>query len=571
MAAYGVDTEEGVSSTQTVNSDSEIAKWLKAQNLQKLIPLFAQEDMTLDELIEFADDEVNFKQYLKELNVPKASVFRILSKIKKTKQSKSPSASNDAVSNPNAVVVITQKEQDAMDSLSKRNENINALMQRLAEQDEKVSQNEQSVQSTINEEYTHLIDLIQKSQDTALKTLRGIAKQKKSEISTRLQQLEAHQNNTKNAMKSCNGFVYNVNMERTQRQTQILSTVDGVMKQDIPQNIGDVPTDITLVFQKESIASFVSNLVSVYGEEPHPIPVFDEIKCESITQESCTVRWIAALSAQDLNKKCKSKLFMKIKNVNEDMDEKEREPLDSEMIVFDANNKQYQYKMSDLKRNRLYKMKIALFEGKDNDNDDVEERTGNQSLSFCFKTLTLDFNEKAFVYEHDYDTNGIVYFLGTNFGEEQWENPSERGLIALNSLSGWNAGSVNDMVGRTCNQSWSYHKTENNWITIDFGEKLKVKPTGYTLQYSNNEGACEWYLRNWNLEGSNDGSDWTVIKHHKNDETFTKTNESHTWTWSDCNTYYQQFRIKMTGKNAEGRWIIAYTALEIYGYLTGNK
>eukprot|EP01084_Bolivina_argentea_P178888 309178_1 len=98
MSAYGVDSEEGVSSTQTVNSDSEIAKWLKAQNLQKLIPLFAQEDMTLDELFEFADDEVNFKQYLKELNVPKASVFRILSKIKKTKRSKSPSASNDAVS-----------------------------------------------------------------------------------------------------------------------------------------------------------------------------------------------------------------------------------------------------------------------------------------------------------------------------------------------------------------------------------------------------------------------------------------------------------------------------------------
>eukprot|EP01083_Nonionella_stella_P259901 886850_1 len=85
------------------------------------------------------------------------------------------------------------------------------------------------------------------------------------------------------------------------------------------------------------------------------------------------------------------------------MDEKEREPLDSQMIVFDANKKQYQYKMSNLKRNRLYKMKIVLFEGKDNDNDDVEERTGNQSLSFTFKTLALDFD--PFVYEHDYDTN----------------------------------------------------------------------------------------------------------------------------------------------------------------------
>eukprot|EP01083_Nonionella_stella_P174299 603837_1 len=464
MAAYGVDTEEGVSSTQTVNSDSEIAKWLKAQNLQKLIPLFAQEDMTLDELIEFADDEVNFKQYLKELNVPKASVFRILSKIKKTKQSKSPSASNDAVSNPNAVVVITQKEQDAMDSLSKRNENINALMQRLAEQDEKVSQNEQSVQSTINEEYTHLIDLIQKSQDTALKTLRGIAKQKKSEISTRLQQLETQQNNTKNAMKSCNGFVYNVNMERTQRQMQILSTVDGVMKQDIPQNIGDVSSEIVFTFHKDGISSFVSNLVTVYAEAPHHvIPVMDEIKYEQ------------------------------------------------------------------------------------------------------------DFEEKAFVYEHDYDTNGILYFLGTNYGIGQWRNPAERGLIAISLLDDTDfiVGSINDMVGRTCTQTYT-NENEHNWVAIDFGAKLKIKPTGYTLQYGNTRGGCEWYLRNWNFEGSNDGSNWSIIKQHKKDTTFTELKQSHTWIWSDCNTYYRHFRIKMTGKNAFGDWIIAYAALEIYGYLNGQ-
>ena len=58
-------------------------------------------------------------------------------------------------------------------------------------------------------------------------------------------------------------------------------------------------------------------------------------------------------------------------------------------------------------------------------------------------------SEKEFVYERDYDGNGIIHWVGTKYGtEKEWQNPSERGLIKVDS-SGWATyGSVDDMVAK---------------------------------------------------------------------------------------------------------------------------
>ena len=57
-----------------------------------------------------------------------------------------------------------------------------------------------------------------------------------------------------------------------------------------------------------------------------------------------------------------------------------------------------------------------------------------------------DFNDRGFKYEHDYDENGICYFLGTNYGiSNKWTNPGETKKIKLRS-SGWRCGSINDML-----------------------------------------------------------------------------------------------------------------------------
>eukprot|EP01084_Bolivina_argentea_P173977 301358_1 len=397
---------------------SEIANWLKAENLGKLIPLFEEEEMTLKELIEFADDEANFKQYLKELNVPNASIFRMISKIKKIKK---PKQDIITANTPKAVVVITQKEQDAMDNLNKRNTNITSLTKKLAESDEKLSQNENVIKSKINEEYNNLILLINQSQENALKKLNEIVKKKKQEIYAKSKQLETLQNNTKNAIKKGNELIHNININKNERQTKILSMVNGIMNEKMPPNIDDVPTDIILVFNKKSISPFISGLTEVYGMKRHPIPVIENIKCNGITQTECTVEWEARLNEYDLKEDSNigCKLYMKIENMNGEMDEKEREEFNSKLIVFDSNNKNYKYEMNGLKKDTLYKMKMVLFEGKENN---INIRNDVKQMLFNFKTLISDsdFYEKEFVYQSDYDKNGICYFIATNFGQKQW-------------------------------------------------------------------------------------------------------------------------------------------------------
>ncbi len=163
---------------------------------------------------------------------------------------------------------------------------------------------------------------------------------------------------------------------------------------------------------------------------------------------------------------------------------------------------------------------------------------------------------KQCIYENDYDTNGICYLLGTNFNKTKWTNPAQKGLIKLKS-SGWNSGwnSINNMVGRTSTVTCT-SRIKNAWISFDFGKNIKIKPKNYTLRHRYD---CDGgYLRNWNLLGSNDGIKWTLIKQHgswmSSDKSLNKKGQSHTWTIENCDTFYQMFKIQMTGKNRDGHW-----------------
>merc|ERR1712154_246125 len=97
-----------------------------------------------------------------------------------------------------------------------------------------------------------------------------------------------------------------------------------------------------------------------------------------------------------------------------------------------------------------YEMRIAMFEGAQSF-DAVLRRDAKPSL-FRFETKA---KEREFVYESDYDGNGVVYWVGTKYGtEKEWQNPSKRGLIRVDS-SGWGRGSVDAMVANNACFSWS--------------------------------------------------------------------------------------------------------------------
>eukprot|EP01084_Bolivina_argentea_P173981 301367_1 len=365
--------------------------------------------MTMDELISLGEDPADLKEYLNDLQVPKPSITRICSKIKKLH--------NKSVSKMLKIVI------------SEDNSHISSLIKQLSILNETVTQNEAKLKSDINAEFNKLINSISNKQEALLKQLHKIAEDKKSVINAKSQQLQERLQKTQNMMKSCDELLENTSIDKYERKKKILSMINDILNEKIQEkHVTDIEANIFFQFNGESVSSFVAKLAIISGMGIHPIPVISGIKCENVTRTECRVEWDAALSEQDLNRKINSKLFMKIKNVNDEIDEKEREQLDSELIEFDKNKRQYEHEMIGLKKDTLYKMEMVAFESKERDNENMKERCMKPVL-FEFKTKGYDFDSKLFVYESDYDKNGICYFLGCNFGKEQWVNPAERGLV----------------------------------------------------------------------------------------------------------------------------------------------
>jgi len=206
-----------------------------------------------------------------------------------------------------------------------------------------------------------------------------------------------------------------------------------------------------------------------------------------------------------------------------------------------------------------------------------------QAMSIMHITQIVSaFYEKEFVYERDYDGNGIVHWVGTMYGEEEWKNPSERGLINVES-SKWANGSVEAMVANKACNAYSAsasinrrvnRKThrEHSWASVEFVGGVMVRPTKYTL--SHRTGSASHYLRSWvfegscdGVEGSRDGVKWTLIREHLNDESLNGAGESHSWDTINVDGCFNRFRVRMTGQNSWGNFSLNAHALEIYGFV----
>jgi hypothetical protein len=74
-------------------------------------------------------------------------------------------------------------------------------------------------------------------------------------------------------------------------------------------------------------------------------------------------------------------------------------------------------------------------------------------------------------------------------------------------------------------------------------------PNYYCLRHGGNKGYNR--LQSWDFEGSNDGSDYTVLRAHKNDDSLPKKGFSvATWEVEGGNQAYRYFRIRQTGLNS---------------------
>ena len=173
-------------------------------------------------------------------------------------------------------------------------------------------------------------------------------------------------------------------------------------------------------------------------------------------------------------------------------------------------------------------------------------------------------------YNKDFDKQGVIYALATNFGNKTCVNPGSNNasptqIIATRSSD--DQGEAEDVLENRRGTLSGTKDQNNSWWCIDLTEKYVLYLTHYTLRHGRDNGLS--IIRNWRLQGSLDGRSWKTLKKHDNDRGLKDPYPYYTCTWSVDGELgaFRYFRIFQTGKNSSGRFGIFLSGIELYGVL----
>jgi hypothetical protein len=173
-------------------------------------------------------------------------------------------------------------------------------------------------------------------------------------------------------------------------------------------------------------------------------------------------------------------------------------------------------------------------------------------------------SKRMFVHKSDFDTNGILYWIGCNYGSGKYENPVTKGYIAINTTFAFEAGKVDLLVNHTpC--SCNFNAAQNTHFVIDF-KKVLIMPTKYSIRHTDSRDTeC---LRNWKLEASKDNVNWVLLKEHKDDQTINGKSSTGSWDIIDPKKeFYRYFKVEQTGQNSANSTYMNLAGMEFYGFV----
>ncbi|XP_055309566.1 E3 ubiquitin-protein ligase Ufd4 isoform X3 [Sitodiplosis mosellana] len=189
-----------------------------------------------------------------------------------------------------------------------------------------------------------------------------------------------------------------------------------------------------------------------------------------------------------------------------------------------------------------------------------------RSTFIFLKKLRED--EIVFKQQHDFDENGLIYFIGSNGKTTEWVNPGQYGLVNVSSSEGKHLpyGRLEDILSRDC-VSVNCHTKDNKkaWFAIDLG--VFIVPTAYTLRHARGYGRSA--LRHWLLQGSKDSVNWVTLVTHNDDRSLTEPGSTCTWAIfcsPEETEGFRHIRIQQNGRNASNQThYLSLSGFEIYG------
>jgi hypothetical protein len=171
---------------------------------------------------------------------------------------------------------------------------------------------------------------------------------------------------------------------------------------------------------------------------------------------------------------------------------------------------------------------------------------------------------RVFTYQSDFDTQGILFHLGSSGGTQPYQNPVLRGVVAVSASSvADDSLPAHAIVGRDTVR-FTTRAVAGSWVQVDFAD-ARVRATRYTLKhYSTWDTEA---LRNWVLEGSRDGVAWTSLRAHVEDRALAKLGATASWELDPALGAFRFFRVRQTGLNSNRHHFLALSGMELYGTL----
>lgn len=107
----------------------------------------------------------------------------------------------------------------------------------------------------------------------------------------------------------------------------------------------------------------------------------------------------------------------------------------------------------------------------------------------------------------------------------------------------------------------------NSWISFEF-KKHQVILTGYTIRSEKSNSTGGNHLKTWVIEGSNDGSNWSIIDEERDNAFLNGSNYVHAFQIKNqSNQEYKYVRLKMTAPNWGNQNYLLLNSIEFYGQL----
>eukprot|EP01084_Bolivina_argentea_P252072 423015_1 len=274
-----LDTNEGVGEAE------DLDVWLKQNKLMKARPKLIENDATLSELKELADESSisELKTYAqKELGLDLLTAKRFAKSVAALTSNQKPSPSKPAVIR----IVLTIEEETAINTIHKRQQGIKQKIDKAANNMNILKKLSKTNENEVNEFRKQAIVQFNQRMDAIITKSNVEIKKKEQIISSYINKLKAYNKSLGDANSQCENLLNDTQMDKTKRKIKIVNISKDAIKIEIKQL--NITPKVKVEIDRNEVMKYLNNIGIVNN---YYFPDKPNIVINNITETTATVRF----------------------------------------------------------------------------------------------------------------------------------------------------------------------------------------------------------------------------------------------------------------------------------------